>query len=96
MKAAFSMAGAAALGIASLSLVACSTPEPITRIVHETRTEYIPVPSEFLAHCNAADLSQIETNGDLLEAAKHNERAIERCNDQLDAIGTLPPPPTTH
>lgn len=81
--------------IIAFILSACASPQPITRVVHITRHEYVPVPPSLLAPCPKADVSQIVTNGDLLDAFLRDQAALDTCNGQLDAIKTLAPPPAT-
>lgn len=85
----------ALIAVMALMLAGCGSVVPITRVVHITRHEYVPVPPSLLAPCPKADVSQIVTNGDLLDAFLRDQAALDTCNGQLDAIKTLAPPPAT-
>jgi len=76
-------------------LAGCSTPLPVTRIVHVKSTRYVPVPSTLLVPCPLSDLSTLKTNGDLLNALLDDQAALKICNGQLEGIRTLAPPPAS-
>lgn len=79
----------------ALLIAGCSTPMPITRIVHVKSTQYVPIPPALLTPCPLADLSIIKTNGDLLNALLYDQAALTTCNGQLEGIRTLAPPPAS-
>ena len=76
-------------------LAGCSTPLPVTRIVHVKSIRYVPIPTTLLVPCPLSDLSSLKTNGDLLDALLDDQAALKICNGQLEGIRTLAPPPGT-
>lgn len=76
-----------------LFLTACA---PAVRVVPAkpvivTRTQYVPIPAQFLAPCNKAttEAEALRTNGSLLAAWQHDSTALTACAAQIDGIRAL-------
>lgn len=75
--------------IMASALAGCATPSNGPQIVE--RIKLVGVPASLLIDCPRADLAAVRTNGELAEAALHNDAALVACNADKAALRALQP-----